>query len=101
MTNKHAYVCDGCEAIYWVNNVSCDCKVPSLMKFTKVTVISGKDNPTSDDALRDEIAIEAMKILLDKNIHVHNNGIMTEHKLASASYALADAMIQARKGNVL
>ena len=34
-----AYICKGCGAIYWQNNVRCDCDVPALMQFETVTVL--------------------------------------------------------------
>lgn len=37
-TKQYAYVCAGCGAIYWDNNIACDCEVPSLMQFDRVAV---------------------------------------------------------------
>ena len=36
---EYAYVCVGCDYLSWANNFSCDCQVPSLMKFNRVKVI--------------------------------------------------------------
>lgn len=35
---EKAYICNGCGAIYWESNVSCDCAVPALNQFTLADV---------------------------------------------------------------